>query len=264
MANGQQISFPLAFVALAMILSAGEANVRRELEAQSPGGVAPSDANLEAQPPGDVAPSDANLEAQSPGGVAPSDAKLEAQSPGGVAPSDAKLEAQSPGGVAPSDAKLEAQSPGGVAPSDANLEAQSPGGVAPSDANLEAQSPGDGAPSDASLEAFLKEMLGASERAKEKVLVVGNSQMVKECNKTYGDAIDHLKKAVALVQGGIKTSQGFMELETIVKEAMKDYEECDRVFAVATRPSPFVINDTYLKSLGFKFSSMAEADAHRT
>ncbi|KAK8522507.1 hypothetical protein V6N13_115473 [Hibiscus sabdariffa] len=249
MANGQQISFLLAFVALAMILSAGEANVRRELEVQLPGSVAPSDANLEAQSPGDVAPSDANLEAHSPGDVVPSDANLEAHSPGDVVPSDANLEAQSPGGVAPSDANLEAQSPGGVAPSDANLEAQSPDGDTPSDAILEA---------------FLKEMLGASERAKEKVLVVGNSQMVKECNKTYGDAIDHLNKAVALVQGGIKTPQGFAELETIVKEAMKDYEECDRVFAVATRPSPFVINDTYLKSLGFKFNSMAEADAHRT
>ncbi|KAK8567669.1 hypothetical protein V6N13_105626 [Hibiscus sabdariffa] len=204
MANGQQTSFSLAFVALAMILSAGEANVRRELEAQPPSGGAPPDANLEAQ------------------------------------------------------------SPSGGAPPDANLEAQPPSGSAPPDANLEAQPPSGSAPPNANLEASLQEMLGASERAKEKVLVVGNSQMVKECNKTYGDAIDHLNKALALAHGGIKTPQGFAELETIVKEAMKDYEECDRVFAVATRPSPFVINDTYLKSLASKFNSMAEADAQQT
>ncbi|GMI87764.1 hypothetical protein HRI_002445700 [Hibiscus trionum] len=158
MANGQQISFLLAFVAVAMIMPAGEANVRRDLHAQAVGGVL----------------------------------------------------------------------------------------------------------SDPNLEASLKEMIGASERAKEKVPVVGNSQMVKDCNRTYGAAIEHLNKALALLQGGIKTPEGFLELETIVKEAMTDYEECDRVFAISSRPSPFIINDTYLKSLGSKCNNIAEADAHQT
>ncbi|KAK8522506.1 hypothetical protein V6N13_115472 [Hibiscus sabdariffa] len=160
MANGQQISFPLAFVAVAMILLAGQAAavVKRDLHTQSTGGVL----------------------------------------------------------------------------------------------------------SDPNLEASLKDMIGASERAKEKVLVVGNSQMVKDCNRTYGEAIEHLNKAMGLLQGGIKTPQGFLEFEAVVKEAMKDYEECDRVYATATRPSPFVINDTYLKSLGSKCNNIADKDAHQT
>ncbi|GMI87761.1 hypothetical protein HRI_002445400 [Hibiscus trionum] len=139
-----------------------------------------------------------------------------------------------------------------------------PAGEANVRRDLQAQAGGGGVLSDPNLEASLKEMLGASERAKEKVPAVGNSQMVKECNRTYGAAIEHLNKALALLQGGIKTPQGFLELEAVVKEAMNDYEECDRVFAISTRPSPFIINDTYLKALGSKCNQMAETDAHQT
>ncbi|KAG4115630.1 hypothetical protein ERO13_D12G117900v2 [Gossypium hirsutum] len=111
------------------------------------------------------------------------------------------------------------------------------------------------------LEAKLIDMLEETERTKDKVPVLGNSEMVKYCDNAYGMSIENLKKALGMLQRGIKSPQGFKELEAIVLVVMKAYEECDHVFAENAKPSPFGISNTKLKSLGTKCKQYAEEDA---
>ncbi|XVF02508.1 hypothetical protein REPUB_Repub04eG0181400 [Reevesia pubescens] len=97
------------------------------------------------------------------------------------------------------------------------------------------------------LEKVINDLIGGTQRAKNKVSVLGNSKMVKVCDKAYGSALDKLNKALALVKGSGKDAG---DLKATVLAALKEYDVCDNVFAQSTRPSPFIPNNVDLKLLG--------------
>lgn len=114
---------------------------------------------------------------------------------------------------------------------------------------------------DPTLEAKLIQMLEATERTKDKVPVLGNSEMVKYCDRAYGMSIGYLQQALGMLQRGIKSPQGFKEIDSIVSIVLKAFEQCDHVFAVNAKPSPFGISNTELRSLGAMCKHYAEEDA---
>ncbi|XP_022775845.1 uncharacterized protein LOC111317673 [Durio zibethinus] len=106
----------------------------------------------------------------------------------------------------------------------------------------------DGA-SNPTLEMVLNELISGTQLAKAKVPVLGNSQMVKDCDKAYATSLENLNKAMGLVKG---TGEDTGDLTATIMAALHAYDYCDYVFAQSTRPSPFIPNNADLKSLGSK------------
>ncbi|XVF43959.1 hypothetical protein PTKIN_Ptkin02bG0082500 [Pterospermum kingtungense] len=97
---------------------------------------------------------------------------------------------------------------------------------------------------------FINEMIGETQRAKAKVSVLGNSQMVHDCDKAYGLTLDYLNKAANMAKAsGTPNTE---EVKTNVKEALKAIDSCDYSYAESTRPTPFIVNNAELKALGNK------------
>ncbi|WRX14760.1 Pectinesterase inhibitor domain - like 10 [Theobroma cacao] len=111
---------------------------------------------------------------------------------------------------------------------------------------LNAEVGGAANPKDA-VEMILNELISSTQRAKNKVSVLGNSQMVQACDKAYASSLESLNKAMGLVKGtaGIDTGN----LKASITAALHGYDNCDYAFAESTRPSPFIPNNANLKSL---------------
>ena len=109
------------------------------------------------------------------------------------------------------------------------------------------------------LEMVLNQLIGGTQRAKAKVPVLGNSQMVHDCDKAYGLSLENLNKAISLVKGSGKDTG---DLKAIILEALHAYDMCDYSFAQSTRPSPFIPNNADLKSLGSKCLQLASKQAN--
>ncbi|XWS22627.1 hypothetical protein CRYUN_Cryun29cG0052400 [Craigia yunnanensis] len=108
------------------------------------------------------------------------------------------------------------------------------------------------------IESVINELISGTQRAKAKVPVLGNSQMVHECDKAYASSLDSLNKALALVKGTGKDSE---DLKASIAAALHAYDACDYVFAQSTRPSPFIPNNADLKSLGSKCLQLTSKQA---
>ncbi|XWS63694.1 hypothetical protein CRYUN_Cryun06bG0123600 [Craigia yunnanensis] len=111
-----------------------------------------------------------------------------------------------------------------------------------------------------SLEMVLNELITGTQRAKAKVPVLGNSQMVHDCDKAYALSLDNLIKAMSLVKG---SGEDTGDLKAIILEALHAYDMCDYSFAQSTRPSPFIPNNADLKSLGSKCLELASKQANK-
>ena len=110
------------------------------------------------------------------------------------------------------------------------------------------------------LEMVLNQLIGGTQRAKAKVPVLGNSQMVHDCDKAYALSLDNLNKAMGLVKG---TGKDTGDLKATILAALQDYDKCDYSFAQSTRPSPFIPNNENLKSLGAKCLELASKQANK-
>ncbi|OMO78285.1 Pectinesterase inhibitor [Corchorus capsularis] len=107
------------------------------------------------------------------------------------------------------------------------------------------------------VELILNELIGITERAKEKVSFLGGSQMVQACDKSYGSALESLNKALNLVKANGKKE----DIKASIDAAYNAYGDCDMVFAESGRPSPFVPSNMNLKALVAVFMDVEKKQA---
>ncbi|XVF03677.1 hypothetical protein REPUB_Repub05bG0014100 [Reevesia pubescens] len=70
----------------------------------------------------------------------------------------------------------------------------------------------------------LNELISGTQSRKAKVTVLGNNQMVDDCDKAYATSLDNLNKAMGMVKG---TGKDTGDLKATILEAMHSYEKCD-------------------------------------
>ncbi|XVE92372.1 hypothetical protein REPUB_Repub01dG0091700 [Reevesia pubescens] len=109
------------------------------------------------------------------------------------------------------------------------------------------------------LEMVLNELISGTQRAKVEVTILGNNQMVDDCDKAYAMSLDNLNKAMGMVKGTAKDTR---DLKATILEALHSYEKCDYSYAKSTMPSPFIPNNAELTILGAKCLELTSNQAN--